>query len=52
MKKYFTPELLKEELYKTDMIAASGEGGGSSSSTPEQPQSEVDNSIRSFSLFV
>ena len=48
MKKYLTPELLKEELYGKDVITASGEGNNSEPT----PQAEVDNAIRRFSLFI
>ena len=54
MKKYLTPDLLKEELYNIDVITASGEassGSSSSSSTSSTQLSEVDNAIRAFSTF-
>jgi len=48
MKKYLTPELLNEELFDIDVMAASGDEPSSSSPSS---MSEVDNAIQRFSTF-
>ena len=49
--KYLTPELLRDELYAKDVMAASGEIESTpvSSATSSTSSSEVDNAIRAFS---
>ena len=48
--KYLTPELLKEDLYKADVMAASDDTSSSSSSS-SNPEGDINNRvIRAYSV--